>query len=359
MTSEISPHIFIPEAELAFHPERTSEVDLHPLRGLLRFGPYSSGLVPDPIRIATIAPARQGARLYGFTKELAAEFKATERKDYLPAWPGFRKAFNLDMRGAVKDCHVELDDRLEAEMKDSATPHVVLADRLLRAIQSLEARRDAFDIVFIYIPQSWASGFVGSAGDDFDLHDHLKAATAARRIPIQLVREDRALAYPDRASVMWRIGLAIYAKAGGVPWKLADNRRNKESHHVYRQSGTLRIAAACEACKSAHNGGDTKEPKQYHARHPVTESRQSLRLIVDHFIKRQDEESGGDHAAVLHDQPPHLEPECLLNTVRTIDSRLSLRERLPTLNDVETKLNIRPQQFEGFCPVWIRQQPSA
>jgi hypothetical protein len=71
----------------------------------------------------------------------------------------------------------------------------------------------------------WAAGFSGADGDDFDLHDHLKAATAARRIPIQLVREDRALAYPDRASVMWRIGLAIYAKAGGVPWKLADGLR--------------------------------------------------------------------------------------------------------------------------------------
>ncbi len=69
---------------------------------------------------------------------------------------------------------------------------------------------------------SWSPGFSGAAGDDFDLHDHLKAATAARRIPIQLVREDRALAYPCRASVMWRVGLALYAKAGGVPWKLAE-----------------------------------------------------------------------------------------------------------------------------------------
>ncbi|MFX8449366.1 hypothetical protein ABTL80_20475, partial [Acinetobacter baumannii] len=82
-----------------------------------------------------------------FMKELASQYRPTERKDYLPPWPGFRKAFNLDVRGAVKDCHIELDDRLEGEMKDSAAPHVVLADRLLRAIRSLEARRDAFDIV--------------------------------------------------------------------------------------------------------------------------------------------------------------------------------------------------------------------
>jgi hypothetical protein len=46
--------------------------------------------------------------------------------------------------------------------------------------------------------------------------------TAARRLPVQLVREDKALAYSDRASVMWRIGLAIYAKAGGIPWRLAE-----------------------------------------------------------------------------------------------------------------------------------------
>ena len=51
-----------------------------------------------------------------------------------------------------------------------------------------------------------------------------------RRIPVQLVREDRALAYSCRASVMWRIGLALYAKAGGVPWKLSD--ADPETAHI-------------------------------------------------------------------------------------------------------------------------------
>ena len=222
MTSQISRHVFLPEPKLAFHPDRVADREIHPLRGLLRFGPYSSGLVPDPIRVATLAPAGESSRLYTFLKELNSTAKPTERKDYLPEWPGFQRVFGLHMRGAGGGCHVELDAEVEAEIRASSTPHVVLADRLVRAIQGFEARRAEFDVLFIYVPQRWAPGYFGGPGEDFDLHDHLKAATAARRLPVQLVREDKALAYPHRASVMWRIGLALYAKAGGVPWKLAE-----------------------------------------------------------------------------------------------------------------------------------------
>jgi hypothetical protein len=222
MNSQIAPHLWLPEPQLAFHPDRTSDREVHPLRGLLRFGPHSSGLVPDPIRVATLAPAGESEHLYNFMKELNSVYEPTERKEYLAPWPGFRSVFGLNMRGAGGRCHVELDAELEAEFQSSATPHIVLADRLVRAIQGLEARRAEFDVLFIYLPKRWAPGYVGGPDEDFDLHDHLKAATAARRLPIQLVREDSALAYPDRASVMWRIGLALYAKAGGVPWKLAD-----------------------------------------------------------------------------------------------------------------------------------------
>ncbi len=70
MTNPNAPHIWLPEPKLAFHPDRTSDQDIHPLRGLLRFGPHSSGLVPAPIRVATIAPAGESGRLYSFLKEL-------------------------------------------------------------------------------------------------------------------------------------------------------------------------------------------------------------------------------------------------------------------------------------------------
>jgi len=222
MSSEIGPHMCLPEPKLAFHPDRTSDREIHPLRGLLRFGPHSRGWVPDPIRVATVAPAGEGPRLYSFMKELNSAYKPTERKDYLIEWPGFQRIFGLRVTGAGQGCHVELDSALETDLSSSSMPHIVLAERLVRAIQNLEARRTEFDILVIYLPQRWAPGYFGGERDDFDLHDHLKATTAARRLPIQLVLEDRALAYRDRASVMWRMGLALYVKAGGVPWKLAE-----------------------------------------------------------------------------------------------------------------------------------------
>ncbi len=223
MTSEISQHFWYPEPRLLFHPEHLSDVEIHPLKGLLRYGPYSAGLIPDPIRVATIAPAGGSQKLYDFMKELNGQFDATERKDYLPPWPGFSRVFNVHMRAAAKGCHIQLDDELGNDMAQSNSPHVVLSSRLTRALQSLDAMRQQFDVIFLYVPASWSEGFKGGEGEDFDLHDHLKAASAARRLPLQLVREDRALAYRHKASVMWRIGLALYAKAGGVPWKLADS----------------------------------------------------------------------------------------------------------------------------------------
>lgn len=222
MTSELEPHICLPEPELAFHPDRSNDRDIHPLRGLLRFGPHSGIQLPDPIRVATISPAGESRRLYGFMKELNSKYKPTERTDYLPEWPGFKSVFGLHMRGASQGCHVEMSEKLESEFVNSDSPHILLADRLVRAIHELDSRRAEFDVLFVYLPQRWAAGFYGGASEDFDLHDHLKATTASRRLPLQIVREDKALAYNDRASVMWRIGLALYTKAGGVPWKLAD-----------------------------------------------------------------------------------------------------------------------------------------
>ena len=135
---------------------------------------------------------------------------------------GFTACSGVHVQAASRNCHIELPEKIDADLDNSQTPHAVLAENLVRAIHNLDARRSDFDVLFIYLPKRWEPGFSGGTEEDFDLHDHIKATTAVRGMPVQLVREDSALAYPCRASVMWRIGLALYTKAGGMPWKLAE-----------------------------------------------------------------------------------------------------------------------------------------
>ena len=222
MNSQIAPHVCLPEPQLAFHPARSLDREIHPLRGLLEFGPYSATLVPDPIRIATIVPGSDCDHLYSFLSKLDSKYDPRERKDYLPIWPGFQSVFGLRTRLAGEECHIKSDNRLETKFRNSSEPHLVLAEYLVRAIQRLQANRTEFDIILIYIPKRWASGRYGGPNEDFNLHDHLKATAAASGLPTQLVEEDGAVSYRCEASVMWRLGLALYVKAGGIPWKLAE-----------------------------------------------------------------------------------------------------------------------------------------
>ncbi len=227
---EIAPHVWLPEPKLLFHPNGAAISDTHPLRGLLRHGPFSSGIVPDPIRIATIVPSGERGRLQSLIGELDSTHSPLERKDYLPAWPGFDNAFRLHLSLVGGNCDVELDRSLDSELRRSSTPYTILVNSLVRAVQRLHTVRNDFDVALIYLPKRWEVGFKGDPDEDSDLHDRLKATTASLGMPIQLIREDRALAHKCRASVAWHIGLALYAKAGGVPWKLADT--DPETAHI-------------------------------------------------------------------------------------------------------------------------------
>lgn len=257
---EITPHVSLPEPKLLFRANGTSISDSHPLRGLLRHGPFTSGLVPDPIRVATIVPSGESGRLQALISELDSTRNPLERRDYLPAWPGFDNAFGLRLSLAGGNCDVELDHSLDIDLRRSSTPHVILADNLVRAIHRLHTARNDFDVVLTYLPKRWEVGFKGNPEEDFDLHDHLKATTASLGMPIQLIREDKALAYRCRASVAWRVGLALYAKAGGVPWKLADT--DPETAHIGisyairpRSASSSRFVTCCSQVFDAEGAG--------------------------------------------------------------------------------------------------------
>jgi hypothetical protein len=220
---ELPAHGNLGEPLLLFHPDRLEDHSPHPLVGLTQYGPFSRSLINpvlDPIRLAVIAPHGEMERIRGFVAEFERQHQPRERKVYLPAFTGFRQIFGLRLLlepSAMLELSADLDDRLHS----SSEPHQLLATELVRGLGQLQSQRNAFDIVLIYLPHRWHPAFEGPLGDDFDLHDHVKAVAAMRGIPTQLLLEDRALSYPCRASVMWRQSIALYVKAGGVPWKLA------------------------------------------------------------------------------------------------------------------------------------------
>jgi hypothetical protein len=220
-------HVVIPEPKLRFGGVSKDAVDIHPLRGLLNHGPFSRdklAAVSDPIRLAVIAPQGNLRRASNLVYELETDHRPRERRQYLPAFPGFTKLFGVRLALGNGARSIELPSNLTTEILQSQRPHAVLADALTRALFALRNVRHEFDIVLIVLTRKWEPAFKETATEDFDLHDYIKAVAASEGICIQLLRDSEtgALNYYCRCSVMWRLGVALYTKAGGVPWVIAD-----------------------------------------------------------------------------------------------------------------------------------------
>jgi len=222
--NQMPAHTKLPEPELIFHSERDQDRDVHPLRGLVRYGPYSRSLIAgvfDPIRVGLIGPRDCGPPISRLLTELGTPQRPRERRQYLVDFPGFSSVFGLRVVLADPGARAELPEALDSALESAERPHLVLADAVMRAIASLQAARNDFDVVLIFLPDRWEKYFAQNDEDEFDLHDYIKAVTAARGIPSQILRQGRVMTYPCRCSVMWRLSLALYCKAGGIPWKLA------------------------------------------------------------------------------------------------------------------------------------------
>lgn len=222
---DLPGHIVLDEPKLRFGSSNAGDIDTHPIQGLLRFGPYSRNkisAVSNPIRIAMIAPSGESDRLIKQIHELEQTHQPKERKVYLPSYPGFEKIFGVRMVRGRDGTSIELPPDLSTCLNTSENPHLLLGQALTNALFALRNLRDSFDVVIILLKQEWQEGFHGPIGDDFDLHDYVKAYAASEGICVQFLREDKALNYSCRCSVAWRLGIALYTKAGGIPWVLSD-----------------------------------------------------------------------------------------------------------------------------------------
>jgi hypothetical protein len=120
-----------------------------------------------------------------------------------------------------------------------------LVRSLVHAIAGIRAKRSSFDVLLIYLPSEWKASF---QYDGFDLHDKLKAQIAPLGIPVQIVT-DTVIERNCRAQSMWGITVALYAKAGGIPWKLANFNKDEAyiglSYAMRKQGDDMEYSTCC------------------------------------------------------------------------------------------------------------------
>lgn len=219
-------HALIPEGHLLFDP-RADATAQHPLKGLVEHGPYGAKLTPaivrPPIRLAYVAIEGHAGTLRDYLNDLENASRSTARSGYFPEYGGFERVYGtpLSIPQGRRDVVSLIPEQAAREALMHQEPERVFLALLEKAIQQLMLRRADFDVMVIYFPSFLESLFtIQSDGYEFDLHDATKAIAATLGVPSQVIL-DRSIQYTDRCSVMWSLSLALYAKAGGIPWKLS------------------------------------------------------------------------------------------------------------------------------------------
>lgn len=220
---EFPAYQVIPEPKLTFEAFANAQ-DTHPLRGLKAFQPYSSKLHPiKKIRVAAIHPAGTYGILQNLVRELHTVHSPKERLSYLEEYTGIEQIFHTQVELVSESTSIALTS--EKIFKDGTEPYIALSEAIGGAIREMAKRVLDYDVLVIYLPDYWSAGFE-HLESGFDLHDFIKATSAMQNIASQVLREGSAIKYKCRCSVMWRLSIALYVKAGGIPWKLSSIDQN-------------------------------------------------------------------------------------------------------------------------------------
>src|SRR5690242_15229470 len=113
----------ISEPDLLFAEGKT---DKHPLRGLLRSGPYSKnfGLLPQ-VKLAYVAPKSTLKKLDRLFEELQHRAEPREAQNYYPTYEGFEKVFRTSLVSPADGIRVEMSEKCAGLARERNGPLLI------------------------------------------------------------------------------------------------------------------------------------------------------------------------------------------------------------------------------------------
>lgn len=324
-TSRLPPYSKVSEPFLQFDARRDSATDIHPLRGLDKHGPYSTWSLPTftpSVRIATVGPQSGTTQVRELLNSLTRTYRPNDRTDYVPDYRGFESIFKLKLKPAeIEAAHIRWPDALD-DLGAVGDPHERVANAISHAISQLGSVRETFDVAVVHFPDSWGRGL---RNINFDAHDQLKAVAAQAGIPTQVLN-DRTFTFSLTASRSWRLSIALYVKAGGIPWKLAPLAGVPEgtayiglAYALRGDPRDARFVTCCSQVFDADGGGmqfvayDALDPidNSDEARRNPYLSRGDMRAVLARSMRTYQARNGGTlpRRVVIHKTTPFRSDE--------------------------------------------------
>ncbi len=197
--------------------------DAHPVRGVLTNRPFDFSLtkqqLSSDIRLGIVCPKAESRQLQNYLQSASRTIAPGKYEvDYLPEYPGFSRAFGVDLLVAEPNSNGWAICP-EPTGSDERAMTLDVARNINRCIDGLQASH-APNVILIFFPERWAKlrGY-STETEKFDVHDFVKASSVQRGIGTQFL-DQSTLSDSLQCRVWWWLSLAFYVKAMRTPWVL-------------------------------------------------------------------------------------------------------------------------------------------